>query len=86
MKNENFNLIKEFIYKLLYETINNNNITIKNNTLLNEELGLESLDLIYICMKIEENYEISIEDTIVNSWTTVEDLITTTTKSLNKLV
>lgn len=44
---------------------------------LNHDLGLDSLDVIELCMEIERELDIQISDVEVESWRFVDDVINT---------
>jgi acyl carrier protein len=51
---------------------------------LNRDLGLDSLDVVELCMEVEREFDIQISDVEVESWRTVEDVIQTIEKLKSK--
>jgi acyl carrier protein len=51
---------------------------INDDTHLSKDLGLDSLDLVEICMEIESEYKIIIPDSEVEEWKYVKDVIKST--------
>jgi acyl carrier protein len=48
---------------------------------LNKDLGLDSLDVVELCMEVEREFDIQISDVEVESWQTIEDIIKTVEKT-----
>ena len=57
---------------------------ISNDTRL-EDIGLDSLDLVEMVIRIEEEYDINIPDNVLNGgeWVTVQDVIDRVTEATN---
>ncbi len=66
-------IIVSLISKVKKIPINNIN-KIKSNAKLEEDIGLDSLDLIELTSRIEEKYNIKIDDTLLTRETTLEQL------------
>ena len=70
---------EEILNKLKEIFIKVNNINCENanmTTNLREELGINSVALIYMVVAIEEEFEISMDDVTFDSFKTIGDVVT----------
>ena len=49
-----------------------------------EDLGADSLDMMTILMGLEEEFEIEIEDLVLSTWKSVQDIINYITKRMEE--
>ena len=65
----------EKLTKIIYEHTGNNDITITEDTILIADLGLNSLDLFNLAVKVEDEFDIEIPDRAIKDFKTVGDVI-----------
>ncbi len=65
----------EKLTKIICEHTGNNNITITEDTILIADLGLNSLDLVNLAVKVEDEFDIEIPDRAIKDFKTVGDVI-----------
>jgi long-chain acyl-CoA synthetase len=73
-KNENSELISDSFLSLLANVSRKNPSEIKENSVLTSDLGLDSLSRLELVNYLEQEYKVDLEDSIINSKTTVADL------------
>jgi len=66
----------EKLTKIICEHTGNNDITITEDTILIADLGLNSLDLVNLAVKVEDEFDIEIPDRAIKDFKTVGDVIT----------
>lgn len=65
----------EKLTKIICEHTGNNDITITEDTVLIADLGLNSLDLVNLAVKVEDEFDIEIPDRAIKDFKTVGDVI-----------
>ena len=65
----------EKLTKIICEHTGNNDITITEDTILIADLGLNSLDLVNLIVKVEDEVDIEIPDRAIKGFKTVGDVI-----------
>ena len=65
----------EKLKKIICEHTGNNDITITEDTILIADLGLNSLDLVNLAVKVEDEFDIEIPDRAIKDFKTVGDVI-----------
>lgn len=65
----------EKLTKIINEYTGNNGADIAENTLLIADLGLNSLDLVNLACKVEDEFDIEIPDRSIKDFKTVGDVI-----------
>lgn len=65
----------EKLTKIICEHTGNNDITITEDTILIADLGLNSLDLVNLAVKVEDEFDIEIPDRAIKDFKTVGDVI-----------
>ena len=65
----------EKLTKIICEHTGNNDITITEDTILIADLGLNSLDLVNLAVKVEDEFDIEIPDRTIKDFKTVGDVI-----------
>lgn len=65
----------EKLTKIICEHTGNNDITITEDTVLIADLGLNSLDLVNLAVKVEDEFNIEIPDRAIKDFKTVGDVI-----------
>jgi len=70
----NLDLVNDSFLSLLANVSHKNPREIKENSLLNSDLGLNSLSRLELVNYLEQEYRVDLEDSIINSKTTVADL------------
>lgn len=68
-------MIFEKVKKMLAEQLGVDENTIREDSLLAEDLGADSLDAIDIIMSIEDEFGIEVPDEVVESMSTVADIV-----------
>lgn len=68
-------MIFEKVKKMLAEQLSVDENTIREDSLLAEDLGADSLDAIDIVMSIEDEFGIEVPDEVVESMSTVADIV-----------
>lgn len=68
-------MIFEKVKKMLAEQLGVDENTIREDSLLAEDLGADSLDAIDIVMSIEDEFGIEVPDEVVESMNTVADIV-----------
>lgn len=68
-------MIFEKVKKMLAEQLGVDENTIREDSLLAEDLGADSLDAIDIVMSIEDEFGIEVPDEVVESMSTVADIV-----------
>lgn len=66
----------EKVKEVIIETINCAEEKVTLEASLKDDLGIDSLDAVELCMALEEAYGISIEEDVVAEFTTVESIVT----------
>ena len=61
--------------QIICEYTGNNDIAITENTVLIADLGLNSLDLVNLAVKVEDEFDIEIPDRAIKDFKTVGDVI-----------
>lgn len=56
---------------------------INENSNLEEDLGMDSLDVVEFTMELEKEFDIVISDTEMEEWVTVQDVLNTLEKHTN---
>lgn len=67
-------LAQKYVFKLLNELITYE-YEICLDSLLKDDLDLDSLDLVQISMIIESDFSTQIEDSVIDSWVLVNDIV-----------
>ena len=65
----------EKLTQIICEYTGNNDIAITENTVLIADLGLNSLDLVNLAVKVEDEFDIEIPDRAIKDFKTVGDVI-----------
>ena len=65
----------EKLTKIICEHTGNNDIAITEDTILIADLGLNSLDLVNLAVKVENEFDIEIPDRTIKDFKTVGDVI-----------
>ena len=65
----------EKLTQIICEYTGNNDITITEDTVLIADLGLNSLDLVNLAVKVEDEFDIEIPDRAIKDFKTVGDVI-----------
>lgn len=65
----------EKLTKIICEHTGNNDITITEDTVLIADLGLNSLALVNLAVKVEDEFDIEIPDRTIKDFKTVGDVI-----------
>lgn len=65
------------VVAVIINNMKNLPIEISEKTSLKDDLGLDSLDTIELCMRLEQKYSICIEDSETKKWKNVSDVIDT---------
>jgi long-chain acyl-CoA synthetase len=73
-KKENSELIGDSFLSLLVNVSHKNPSEIKENSVLTSDLGLDSLSRLELVNYLEQEYRVDMEDSVINSKTTVADL------------
>lgn len=68
-------MIFEKVKKMLAEQLGVDENTIREDSLLAEDLGADSLDAIDIVMSIEDEFGIEVPDEVIESMSTVADIV-----------
>lgn len=66
----------EKVKEVIMETINCGEEKVTLNATLKDDLGIDSLDAMELCMALEEAYGISIEEDAIAGFTTVGSIVT----------
>lgn len=48
---------------------------VKEGTLLNDDIGMDSLDMVNFTIELEDEFHISVNDDVAMSWETVGDVV-----------
>lgn len=72
--------IEERVIEILTEDFNNSDNAIKVSNLLQEDIGMDSLDIIESVVAFEDEFSIDISDDAIADCKTVQDVINTITK------
>ena len=67
--------IFESVKKVVMEAIGDEEKEITEDTSIVDELGLDSLDIVEMLMALEEEFEISIDDSVAEKFVKVSDVI-----------
>ena len=67
--------IFESVKKVVMEAIGDEEKEITEDTSIVDELGLDSLDIVEMLMALEEEFEISIDDSVTEKFVKVSDVI-----------
>lgn len=67
--------MEKILYEIIHEFIDKNIYKIKPSMYLVQDLGINSLDLIEISMKLEERFNIHIPDRKISKFRTVQDIL-----------
>lgn len=67
--------MEKILYQIIHEFIDKKIYKIKPSMYLVEDLGINSLDLIEISMKLEEKFNIHIPDRKISRFRTVQDIL-----------
>ena len=65
----------EKLTQIISEHTGNSDITITEDTILIADLGLNSLDLVNLAVKVEDEFDIEIPDRAIKDFKTVGDVI-----------
>lgn len=65
----------EKLTKIICEHTGNDDITITEDTVLIADLGLNSLDLVNLAVKVEDEFDIEIPDRAIKDFKTVGNVI-----------
>lgn len=65
----------EKLTEIISEHTGNSDITITEDTVLIADLGLNSLDLVNLAVKVEDEFDIEIPDRAIKDFKTVGDVI-----------
>ncbi len=65
----------EKLTKIICEHTGNDDIAINEDTVLIADLGLNSLDLVNLAVKVEDEFDIEIPDRTIKDFKTVGDVI-----------
>ncbi len=65
----------EKIIEIVEDNVVHNTVTIERDSVL-AGLGINSLDMVEICLEIETEFEIDITDEKAEAWKTVGDIVT----------
>ena len=68
-------MIFEKIRKLIIEQLGVEEEDVTNDTSFVDDLGADSLDLVELCMAVEEEFDIEIPDSDAEKLTTVGDVV-----------
>ena len=68
-------MIFEKIKKLIIEQLGVEEEDVTNDTSFVDDLGADSLDLVELCMAVEEEFDIEIPDSDAEKLTTVGDVV-----------
>ena len=66
--------ILERIQKIMKNSIDQENITM--DTVIKEDLDIDSLDFVDLVLEIEETWNVAIPDEVAQGFTTVKDVVT----------
>lgn len=75
--------IFESVKKVVMEAIDEEGKVITEDTSIVDELGLDSLDIVEMLMALEEEFDISIDDSIAEKFVKVSDVIDYIEKAKN---
>ena len=67
--------IEQIIKQIISEQIGKDVDTIYNDMIITKELGMDSLDMIELIMSVEDYFCIEIDDKIIETIKTVQDII-----------
>ena len=71
--------IEQRVREVFSQTVSvSENVTLETRL---ESLGLDSLDMVEFVMELEEEFDITVEDSAAESWQTVGDIISYVEKS-----
>ncbi len=82
MKKYNEEIIKNVI-DTIKECVNNNDLLIDISSNLRDDLNVDSVDAICFIMDLEEIYDITIDDDVIESLITVESIVALIEEKLN---
>ncbi len=75
--------IFESVKKVVMEAIDEEGKVITEDTSIVDELGLDSLDIVEMLMALEEEFDISIDDSVAEKFVKVSDVIDYIEKAKN---
>ena len=75
--------IFESVKKVVMEAIDEEGKVITEDTSIVDELGLDSLDIVEMLMALEEEFDISIDDSVAEKFVKVSDVIDDIEKAKN---
>lgn len=76
-------VIFESVKKVVMEAIDEEGKVITEDTSIVDELGLDSLDIVEMLMALEEEFDISIDDSVAEKFVKVSDVIDYIEKAKN---
>lgn len=71
------------VIEILADLISADKDEVRLESRLYDDLGVDSMYSIELTMDLEEQYNIFIEDTVIGSWVTVQDIANTINKLTN---
>lgn len=77
------NEIESKVIRLLSEETGTNSYKINSNTVITDDLNIDSLDFVELVMRFEEVFELSVEDEEYEAVQTVADLVDLIDKKIN---